>query len=212
MATGRAIAEGHPAWMTSHERDGSGWWRRARVLDREPLMNNHNVVLTVASYASDRAARRDFDAVVRATESGTCRQVALAILNKGPDGALSIDRRDGIDSDGALRGALLGAALTVLAAPAGIVSLPPVVTAPAGWALVTALVTHYWQNVPQDTLRLMSDMLESGPVGVVIVAVDRSGDEITTLLSEASATIINDSTNAGLDVDLDHAIDEATDW
>jgi hypothetical protein len=55
-------------------------------------------------------------------------------------------------------------------------------------------------------------LLESGRVGVVIVAIDRSGDEITVLLSQASATIINDSTNAGLDVDLDRAIDEATDW
>jgi hypothetical protein len=175
-------------------------------------MRNHNVVLTVASYRSDAAARRDFDAVVNARDGGICRHVALAILSKGPDGALSIERSDGAEPDATWAGALLGAALTVLAAPVGITFLPHVLAAPAGWTLVAALVTHYWHDVPQDTLRLMSDMLECGPVGVVIVAVDLSGDGIGVLLSEATATIVNDSITAGLDVDLNRAIDNAIDW
>ena len=84
-------------------------------------------------------------------------------------------------------------------------------TTPAGWALVGALVTHYWHDVPQDTLRLMSNTLESAPVGVVIGAVDLSGEDIRVLIPEASETIVNDSTATGLDVDLDRAIDEAMD-
>ena len=163
------------------------------VLDGEPLMSEHNVVLTVASYASDSGARHDFDTIVGARDSGAGRHVAVAILHKGSDGALSIDRSAGIEPDGSLGGALLGAALTVLAAPVGIVILPRVVNVQAGWAMVIELVTHYWQDVPQHTLRLMSDMLESGPVGVVIAAVDLSGDDLRVLLSEASATIIDDS-------------------
>ena len=55
-------------------------------------MSNHDVALTVASYASYAAARRDFDVIVSASGNETSRHVALAILAKGPDGALSIDR------------------------------------------------------------------------------------------------------------------------
>ena len=135
-------------------------------------MSDHNVVLTVAAYASEAAARRDFAAVPTRQGHGTLQDVAAAVLHKGSDGALTIDRGDLVEPGVALGGALLGAALTVLAAPVGIVLLPPVVTAQAGWAPVIALVTHFWQDVPQQTLRLMSDMLESNPAGIVIVAVD----------------------------------------
>ena len=174
-------------------------------------MSNHDVVLTVASYASDSAARRDFDAVV-GSRHRTNLHVAVAILHKGPDGARSIDRSNGTELEVPLAGALLGAALTVLAAPVGIALLPRVVAAPAGWAVVTALVTHFWQYVPQNTLHMMSNLLEEGPAGAVMVTVDQSGENIRTLLPGASATIVTESTTTGLDVHLNRAIDEATDW
>ena len=171
-------------------------------------MSTHNVALTVASYASDGAARRDLDGLVSARGSGSRRHLALAVLSKAPDGALSIDRSAGIEPEGSLGGALLGAALIVLAAPVGIALLPAVVSAPRGWALVTALVSHYWQHVPQETLRRMSAMLEGAPVGVAIVAVDLSGEDISVHLSEATTTIDADNTTAEWDVDLNRAIDD----
>ena len=164
-------------------------------------MSDHNVVLTVAAYASAGAAGRDFDALGRARDGGERRRVAAAILKKGPDGALRIDRSDGVAAEHWV--ALLGAALTVIAAPVGILFLQPVVTTRVGWAPVAALVAHFWQNIPQDTLRLMSDMLESSPAGLVIVAVDltKRGHQGTPLRGERHDHRL-DSTTADLGVDI----------
>ena len=82
-------------------------------------------------------------------------------------------------------------------------------TAPAGWARVAALVDHYWQNIPQEELHQMSNLLESSPAGLVVVAVDKTNEDIELLLSGAIATIINDSAAADLDVNFTKAIDAA---
>jgi hypothetical protein len=171
-------------------------------------MSYHKVVLTVAAYASKAAAARDFDAVGRARDGGEYRQVAAAVLGKGLDGALTIDRSDAVEPDVAWGGALLGAALLVLAAPVGILFLPPVVTGRSGWARVAALVAHCWQNIPQEKLHLMSNLLESRPAGLVIVAVDHTREQVGALLSDATATILSYSTTVELDADFTNGTNE----
>ncbi len=153
-------------------------------------MGDHEVVLTVAAYASEAAAEQDFDAVGRARDSGPHHHVAAAVLMKGADGALTIHRSDGLAANVAWGGALLGAALAVIAAPVGILFLQPVATTSTEWARVAALVDHFWRNVPQETLHRMSNMLESSPAGLVIVAVDQTTEDIGVLPSEATATTV----------------------
>ena len=171
-------------------------------------MSDHDVVLTVAAYSSPSAARRDFDAVGRARDDGTRLHVAAAVLGKGPDGALAIDRSHGVAPDMAWGGALLGAALTVLAAPVGIVFLPPVVTARAGWARVATLVHHYWQDIPQEELHQMSNLLESCPAGLVVVAVDHTREEVGKHLSGATAPTVSHTTTVSVDANVMGAVDE----
>ena len=94
----------------------------------------------------------------------------------------------------------------MLAAPVGISFLQPVVTTPAGWARVAALVDHYWQNIPQEELHQMTNLLESSPAGLVVVAVDQTGEDIGALLSGATATIMAHSATSDLGADI-HAHD-----
>ena len=106
-------------------------------------------------------------------------------------------------------GALLGAALAVIAAPVGIVFLHPVVTTRAGWARVATLVDHFWQNIPQETLHLMSNLLESSPAGLVIVAVDHTREEVGVLLSGATGPTVIHSTTVSVDASAMGAVDKA---
>ena len=169
-------------------------------------MIEHSVVLAVTAYSSTAAAEQDFSAVTWARDSGAFRYVAAAVLTKGAGGALGIHLTDGVAADTALGGALLGAALAILAAPVGISYLQPVTTTPSGWSRVAALVDHLWQNVPQEELHQMSDMLESSPAGLVIVAVDQTEKDIAVLLSTPIAMIVTHSNAANLDVDVGRAI------
>ena len=106
--------------------------------------------------------------------TATSARVTAAVLKKAAGGALRIYRSDDVAAD---MGALLGAALAVIAAPVGILFLQPIAATRVGWVRVAALVDHFWQNIPQETLHLMSNMLESSPAGLVIVAVDHEGGQ-----------------------------------
>ena len=91
----------------------------------------------------------------------------------------------------------------------GISFLQPVAITQDGWARVATMVGDFWQDIPQETLHTMTNLLESSPAGLVIVAVDRTQEDIGALLPQATATIATFSTAADLGADITEAIDDA---
>jgi hypothetical protein len=169
---------------------------------RRTIMRDFSVVMAVATYRSKAAAQRDFDAVGSAKYEGELDHVAAAVLEKGADGTLAMDCHDSTATTVAWDGAVLGAALTVIAAPLGILFLANVVATRAAWLGVAALVGHFWHNIPKDELRRMSDLLEAGQAAVVVVGVDHTGEDLGALLSNAITTIVTDSTSADVEARL----------
>jgi hypothetical protein len=153
-------------------------------------MSDHTTVLAVASYRTKAAAERDFDAVGNATKA---RQLdcAAAIVEKGADGTLTLDRLHHAASIGS-GDALLGAALNVIAAPLGILLLAPAIATQASWIDVVPLVVHFWHHIPRDELFRMSNLLEAGQAAIAIVAVDPAAMDIRSLLSNATTTLVTD--------------------
>jgi hypothetical protein len=176
---------------------------------RRTAMSDHSIVLAVASYRSKAAAERDFDAVWSATHERGRDDVAAAVLEKGADGTLTVDRHHNSAEDVASGDALLGAALTVVAGPLGILILAPVVATRADRAGAVARVAHFWHNIPRDELFRMSNLLEASQAALVIVAVDHITEEIRALLSNATTTIITDRTVADFEADSSNTAGEA---
>ena len=170
-------------------------------------MGDQTVVLAVASYESRAAAEKDLHAVQSAKRGGDGDDVAAAALERSADGRLEIDRHAARQHGWG--GVLIGGAITVLAAPVGIKFLAPTVATGAEWAGVAAIVAHFWDNIPKDQLRRMSNLLEAGPAALVVTAVDHNGDEIAAHLANATNKIIADDTHADLESDFAHAIEEA---
>ena len=169
-------------------------------------MSEHSIVLTVAAYASAGMAEQDFEALGRASDRGEQHAVGAAALKKGADGALRIYRSDGATTN---VGPLLGAALAVIAAPVGISFLQSVEITQDVWARVATMVGDFWQNIPQETLHTMTNLVESSPAGLVIVAIDRTREDIESRLPQATATIATFSTAQDLGADITAAIDDA---
>ena len=119
----------------------------------------------------------------RAKYEGELDLVAVAVLEKGADGALSLEHHEPVSADVAWAGALLGAALVVIAAPLGILLLATVVATRTAWAGAATLVDHFWHNIPRDELHQMSNLLEAGQAAVVIVAVGYRADDVRALCS-----------------------------
>ncbi len=172
-------------------------------------MSDHPVVMAVAAYPSKAAADLDFHTV-----EGVPRglDIAAALLRKGADGRLTMVRQASPREQLTRGAALLGGALTVIAAPVGIVFLAPLVTTWAAWTTVASIVGHLWHNVPKQDLRQMSDLLEAGQAALVVVAIDNNGDHISGLLTNATTTIVSDCTEAGFDDGQPASIDQANRW
>ena len=153
------------------------------------------LVLGVATYTSRDRAVEDFNRVWGAKHEGELDHIAVAVLTKDAHGQLEVERHDSTAKHFAWGGALLGAAVAVVAPPVGIGMLA------AGGTVAGAggIVGHFWHTIPKDTVKEMGDLLTAGESGLVVVAVDRSGVDITPLLANAEKKVVVDSVKGDLE-------------
>ena len=165
------------------------------------------VVIAVAAYSSKAAAEHDFGRLCATGAGGDL--LTAALVEKGADGRLTVDRYHGSAERLAGGPALLGGALVVLAAPLGILFLVPIVPTTTAWAGVGAIVAHLWNHIPKGKLRHMGDLLETTQAALVVVALDHACKDLELLLVNAPTTVITDLTPTDLEFDFAKAIEEA---
>lgn len=167
-------------------------------------MSDKPTTVAVATYANKASAEQDYDVVHGAKHAGQIDHLAIAFVERDADGKLKIDRHDSTAKHLAWGGAVVGGALAVISAPLGIVFLGPLAVSSGSWAAAGGLVGHFWHNVPKDQVRKMSDLLEAGEYGLVVVAVNPKGVDISALLANATDKTVVDGVT-----DVDGALDEA---
>ncbi len=181
--------------------------RLAHHQDR--VMHDQTVVMAVASYASKGTAKRDWEAVCHVGGGRKLAHVAAALLEKGADGELVIDMHDNT-ADGLSWGdALLGGPLIVIATPVGIRLLVSTVKNARDWAGIGAIARHFWNDIPRQQLRQMSDLLEIGQASVVVVAVGCDRQVLGARLDGATNKVLGDSIWADFETEFALAIEEA---
>ena len=171
-------------------------------------MSEHTVVMAVAAYGSGADADRDFAVVGASLCRPDVEHVAVAQVHKGLDGQLTMDRHAVSDADDAVCPALLGAALTVIAAPLGIQLLGPLMATRAAWVGIAALAALFWHHIPKHRLHKMSDLLEAHQSALVVVALDRAGDEIRTVFPERAIATLVATTSVNFDATYPPGLDD----
>ena len=161
-------------------------------------MPDRPMVMAVASYSSKAAAGRDQQVVWKARRGGVFRELALALLEKGANGQLTIDSHDNTAKHLSWGGALLGGPLIVVAAPLGIRFLDSMVTE-THWAGVGVIASHLWHEIPREQLRQMTDLLEATQAALVVVAITPDRDAVGDLLTHASGLVVTDAIWADLE-------------
>ena len=107
---------------------------------------NTPITLATARYSDRDGAVNDFKAVWDARKGGEFDHTAVAVLTKDESGKLQVERHDSTAKHLTWGGAILGAALTVVAPPVGASML-------AGAGAVGgagALVGHFHHNIPKS--------------------------------------------------------------
>jgi hypothetical protein len=172
-------------------------------------MGDQSIVLAVASYASRAGAHRDFDSLWALTSSSPGHHLTGALVEKGTSGELEIDSHRSRPDRGARGVALLGGALTTVAAPLGVSYLASGLSSDAEWAGAVIIVGRFWNHIPRDKLRSMSNLLEAGQVGLVVVAVAYDSDDVRACLSGASSRVVSQSVSVDLAAELKRSAGEA---
>jgi hypothetical protein len=128
--------------------------------------------------------------------------MTVAVLTKDEAGELQVDRHNSTARKMAWGGAILGAALVLVAPPTGLAAIAAGGGVGAG---AGGIVGHFWRNIPKEKVREVGDLLNSGESGLLIVAVNQKGTDIKPLLTNAERSVVVD-TKAG---DLDKAFADA---
>ena len=168
------------------------------------------ITLAVATYPDRAEAVADFDRVMAEKTSGAFDHIAVAVITKGADGAVEVERHDSTAKHLAWGGALVGGALFVIAPP-----LAPAAigmgggASAAGLAGAGGIAGHFSHNVPKETIREMTDTLEAGDSGLVIVAVNPKGSDITPMLPGAQKIVVDATTKGDLEGAYDDAVKKA---
>ena len=168
------------------------------------------ITLAVATYDNREAAVLDFHRVMAMKSDGAFDHIAVAVITKNPDGTVQVERHDSTAKHLAWGGALVGAALFVVAPPLA----PAAIGAgggasAAGLAGVGGLAGHFWHNIPKDTIREMTDTLDAGDSGLVIVAVNPNGSDIKPMLPDAQKLVVDSTTKGDLEAAYDDALASA---
>lgn len=171
-------------------------------------MSNKPSTVAVATYATEDDCDADYTAVRSIKTGGQLDHIAIAKLHKDADGKLKVHRHDSTAKHLAWGGGILGGVLTVVAAPLGIVFLGTLAVNSAVTAGAGGLVGHFWHNIPKDEARKMSDMLEAGQYGLVIVAANPQGTDVGALLGHAGDKHVVDGI-MDIDGELDKAFESA---
>lgn len=138
------------------------------------------IALIAASYTSADGAIHDFQSVWASRADGGFHHTALAVLTRDAEGRLQVGRNNSTAKHLEWGGALLGGALFVVAPAAGADVLTTVGLSGAG-----AIIGHFRDNADPDELSAASTVLELGTSALVVVLVNRRGDEVTALLEAA---------------------------
>lgn len=168
-------------------------------------MADQNYAAIAAQYADEAAATTDFEMVVaHFTESDHKHEsFDAALIRRGMGGELTVVKRDN-KHHGARTGLAVGLAtgLAVALFPAVALGGALVVGGGSG-AGIGAIAGHLARKSPSKDLQAISETLDAGSAGIVIVVDPSDADEVEGLLAGASRV-----TRKDLAVDHDELGDE----
>ena len=154
------------------------------------------LVMAGARYTSSGDAVQDYHVLWGARHGGAFDHMSIAVLAKGAAGELEVRCQGSTARDLAWEGAVLGAALLVVAPAVG--TAP---AAPGGGNLAGAegIASHLRHTIPEEKLREISQLLDSAESSLLIVAIDRRAIEISPLLEQAEIAAVVETKTGDMD-------------
>jgi hypothetical protein len=169
--------------------------------------SNTPVIFAGGRYRSRIAAITDFESIWESRKGRRFDHLSAAVLAKDPiTGELELERHNSTPSAAAWHGAVLGAALVLIAPPAGATAIA---TGGAAMAGAGGLVAHFRHSFEPEQVSDLSELLCAGESGLLLVAVAPKGIEITSLFANCDRFLKLNAAAGEMDVIYERAFTHA---
>lgn len=154
-------------------------------------MADESYVAVAGQYASEDAAVADFEVLsahYKEDKDHGHGGFDAAVINRGLDGKLAIVKRDdGGKSHGTRTGLTIGLASGIAVALFPAVALGGALLVAGGsGAGIGAIAGHIKKKTPTNDLEAISETLDAGSAGIVVVVDPSEADEVEKLLTNAT--------------------------
>jgi uncharacterized membrane protein len=174
-------------------------------------MADQAYVAIAAQYASEDEAVADFDQIHKHyKDAGKHASFDAAVVVRDLEGKVSIPKRDdGAKHHGARKGLAIGIASGIVVALFPAVALGGALLVGGGaGAGIGALAGHISNKASAEDLKTISETLDAGSAGIVVVVDPDDADEIQNLLTHATKVTRKDI--AVDEEQLDNEVQDAT--
>jgi uncharacterized membrane protein len=164
------------------------------------MANAESIFIFIGTYPDEAQAREDYQVVKDLHSAGAVGTYDAAVVTKGANGKVHVNKDEMATRHGAWGGAAAGAVVGIL--------FPPSIigTALAG-AAIGGIGGHLWRGMSRADVKELGDIIDDGQAALVVVGESKMGQAVQKAVRKAEKRLAKD-----LDVspkDIDKAVQEA---
>jgi len=145
-------------------------------------MSDKPLFIYAATYADAAGAEADYETLVELHAAKLVGTYDVALVTKGADGKVHVEKHEKPTQHGAWGGIAVGAAIGVLAAPA-------VIPAALVGGLIGGLGGHFKAGISRHDAKELGDVIEAGQATLVVIGESRLEEQLDKALTRAERSV-----------------------
>ncbi len=125
-------------------------------------MADEPVFLFIATYDNEEDAKTDYEAVKALHKENMIGTYDAAVITKGENGKVHVNKHEKPTQHGAWTGVAVGAVI-------GILFPPGLIIGAAAGGLVGGAIGHFWKGMSRKDVKELGEMLDDGEAALLIV-------------------------------------------
>jgi uncharacterized membrane protein len=145
-------------------------------------MSDRPVFIYAATYADRTAALGDYDSLVELHAEKLVGTYDVALITKGPDGKVHVEKHEKPTQHGAWGGIAVGAVV-------GILFPPSVLGAAAVGGVVGGVGAHLRRGISRGDAKELGELLDGGEAALIVIGESRLEEQLDKALTRAEKSI-----------------------
>jgi uncharacterized membrane protein len=165
------------------------------------MAKTESVFIFIGTYPNEAQAQSDYQVIKDLHSAGAVGTYDAAVVSKGQNGDVHVNKDEMATRHGAWGGAAVGAAIGILFPPA-------IIGTAAVGAAIGGVSGHLWRGMSRADVKDLGELLDTGQAALVVVGESSVKEAVDKAALKAEKRVAKD-----LDVkpkDIDEAVQQAT--